>query len=619
MPERQLRRHVDEASLASLPSDEWTKRAERGFGGAPLSRAHDAAGRSKTGLLKNESNADEAFEDSEESTRQSWIPKMYVAQQSSSWGGYLSYLLPGRGKPLKSFTSGSDTRTDAPTADTRAAERSSHSRCYIENTESIQERRDDVDERCRQDHRNVDTMSSVEEISQISDITMDLRTILAESKFGGCEPLPTISEARRYVSPMSMHRESGQARTGKNDMIDFVFELMEENLCTPLNGSKAAEKKKKSFFNAVHDESINITKTNTNSLANNSIVQTSSSNRSRSNRTPRRSGKGSILPAPSNCTSSFAASAWSTKPALSGVKFSSSPAPPEQSPTREFVIVGKPPSPPPSVETNDNIGSSKRIISPEDEEQTLDWSKIMSFAERQLEGEDKSVMSKADSKISSRPSQSNRRSFFHDNNSTITDIKCNSTLNTFATATSKFDLPMADAKPDQTDQNRRVKSSTGSNSSSSHSTAVEALSSTDGSAAVQELRELSAMPMDSSSFEEEPRLLLTSLLLRLVRQLVPIFNRDGKSSRNAALTTSSLADEASESSHTPPVEPYGGEDIISDETITFRALRYVAFFLAFLLWPSGVPRRKIEYPPLPRKVEKPSLLKLVFEAPDEES
>jgi hypothetical protein len=604
-------------TLLSLPSDEWGRRSERGGASTRLNYPDDTAGRSKSRLLTKGLHAGGGSEEEEESTRQSGTAKSsYISNQSNSFAGYLSHLIPGK---AKSFTTGTDTRAETRT-ETRASERSSHSRCFIENTESIQDRRDDDDDARHREH-NDDNMSSVEEISQISDITMDIRTVIAESKFGTCTTLPTISEAKRYnpavcVSPMSMQREPDYAtdepKTVRNDMIDFVFELVEDAFCTPLNGSKAD--RKKAFSKAFQEESIKISRTN--SLVD--AFQTSSSKHSRSNRTPRRSGNGHIIQAASNCTQ--LSPTLSTKPAVNGVTVPISSAPSVPSLTRNdptFVIVDRPPSPTPTSVVNDKIKAAKRTSSATvDEEQTLDWSKIMSFAERQLEGDDKSVFTNTDSRVG-RLGRASRRSFFHDNNSTNGDIKPNNTLNSFATAKSKVDLASTDAKAVSSSvgnvgkecQQDKLAAYTSSNSASTHATAGGASSSSDGSAAVQELRQLSAM--DSSSFEEEPRLLLTSLLLRLVRHLVPFLKNDVKNGHQPGNASVAGGETNGSSSHLT-------HENYSDENIIFKALRYAAFILAFVFWPEGIPRRRIEYPPLPRKAEKPSLLKLVFEAPDEE-
>jgi hypothetical protein len=52
----------------------------------------------------------------------------------------------------------------------------------------------------------------------------------------------------------------------------------------------------------------------------------------------------------------------------------------------------------------------------------------------------------------------------------------------------------------------------------------------------------------------------------------------------------------------------------AEESIPFKLFRYSIFFLCFIFWPAGIPRRKVEYKPLPMKPETPSLLQLVFEA-----
>jgi hypothetical protein len=630
-------------TLQSLPSDEWGTRRSGTGASVTLSSspADDVAERSKSRLLtKRFSTKGESVE--EESARQSENAKhSYTTSfNSNSIADYLSHLI-STSNFAKSATTVTETRTTAidargeNRAETRGAvERSSHhSRCIIENTESIQERRDDDDDAHRD--QNDDVMSSVEEISQISDITMDIRTVMAESKFGTCSTLPTIAEAKRYnpagcVSPMSIDKESGcaaaETKSGlKKDIMDYVFELVEDAFCTPLNGSRAD--KKKAFAKAFQEESLKLSR-------NADLVdafQATSSKLSRSNRTQRRSGSGH-----SNVAQLSPAS--STKPAIDGVTVPTTPAPfvPSLVAKNEpaYVIVDRAPTPPSIAAGNDKIQPGRRTSAATvDDDQTLDWSKIMSFAERQLD--DRSVFtntksvytSTADSKVG-RIGRASRRSFFDNNSVTGDSIKPNNTLTSFATAKSKLDLastagkPVSSCKPGKAfAPDAQPTASTFSNSVSTHATASGVSSASEVSAVVQELRELPAM--DTSSFEEEPRLLFTSLLFRMVKQLIPALKNDDDGV-NTDSNEDSLETPSSGPSSGPSTDSTASsqhltlrEDCV-DEKVILTTLRYIAFVLAFVFWPEGIPRRKIEYPPIPKRVDKPSLLKLVIEAPPDE-
>jgi len=178
------------------------------------------------------------------------------------------------------------------------------------------------------------------------------------------------------------------------------------------------------------------------------------------------------------------------------------------------------------------------------------------------------------------------------------------------------------------DSDHSASSSFLSNSCSTHDTVA--------SNAVRELRELSAL--DSSSFEEEEtsRFLLTSLLFRFVRDIIP-GHELGKNSVNQEQEQEQVLDEASENCSVQQKEEkalsknsqllIGPQEEFSDERIVFKAFRYIVFtqriifqaihyilfIVLFVFWPSGIPRRKVNNPPLKRKTEEPSLLKLVCE------
>ncbi|KAL3920297.1 MAG: hypothetical protein SGILL_003333 [Bacillariaceae sp.] len=573
----------DEFSLHSChPSDEWGEKAAKSFENNPEEDPEEPREEHLRGV-------DETSPENPATDETSWFSKpdnkSYLS--NSSFAEYLSHIIPGRF--TNGCTSATDTKTDTRAGDTTRdevrTERSSHSRCYIENTESIRDRRDDRGRRdagrnsdARDDAGNNDAVYSVEEFTQISEITMDIPTVIAETKFAACSGLPTIEEARRFdpaiaactanFSRQNAKAHCGAGDTGVNDksgsnkdVIDFVFELVEDTFCVPLNRSKA--EKKKAFIEAYHEESVKFARTN-------SIVDPwqSSSKHSRSNRTARRSGKspGQTLSAKHDSDS------------FDPVEVSS-PSPSQVSKGKEasFTIVDRPPSAPHgAAQTPETL----------DEEQTLDWSKIMSFAEKQLEADEKSVLSKAElSKTLG--NRMDRQSFFPASNG----AERSRAAAGGAAATA--------ATNDTSQEGATTTASSLSNSSSTHATAAD---TTNISENVQDLRDFSAM--DSSSFEEEPRrLLLTSLLLQLFLRIIP---RVRSTQNQMSSTTKRNAEMLSEA--TRPLQEQVAEGAFH------KIFRLVYFALVFLFWPSGIPRKKPKNTPMPKKPEKPSLLKLVFEA-----
>ncbi|KAG7342917.1 hypothetical protein IV203_020862 [Nitzschia inconspicua] len=554
----------DEISLPSCaPSDEWGKECKSD---SQEGQAEDV----ERFCEQSEPN------DKKPTNETSWFSKhdhksSYLS--NSSFTEYLSNIIPSRFSQGCSTVTGTqrDAKADVFTRlDSKTTERSSHSRCYIENTESIRDRRDDRREErdangdnARDDSGNNDAVYSVEEYTQISEITMDIPTVVAESKFIACSGLPTIEEAKRFDPAIAactaeFSRKKMKARcgaTGENlkggskDVIDFVFELVEDTFCVPLNRSK--EERKKAFMEAYHEESIKFARTN-------SLVDPwqTSSKHSRSNRTPRRSGKSPF-------------SAPGTKYDKPTSDFIQS-TPKKGKEDAGFMIVDKSPPPRP------------QIFPKMDEEQTLDWSKIMSFAEKQLEADGKSVISKATEFSSVRTSMSDRRSFF-------------TTIDRSFTATQISDS--AAVSPINEHQEKSTASST-SSSSSTHATAAESANIVNEP--VQDLPNLSLM--DSSSFEEPRRLLLTSLLLRSFLQLFA-------KTKNTQQSVSQLQNkDASTVAITSCAE-----------SVFRKMVRFTSFFICFALWPAGIPRRKIEYTPILKKSPKPSLLKLVFEADEQQS
>jgi len=139
-----------------------------------------------------------------------------------------------------------------------------------------------------------------------------------------------------------------------------------------------------------------------------------------------------------------------------------------------------------------------------------------------------------------------------------------------------------------------------SNSNSTHATLASA------SDVVKELRELSAL--DSSSFEEESRFLLTSFLFRFVRRLIPGSNKlDENKSDDQEEQEERAFDEISENSPVHEKEDdmpamdnqvfVGPREECDNERIIFTALRYIAFVFAFIFWPTGIVRRAIHRQP----------------------
>lgn len=514
-------------------------------------------------------------------------------------------------------------------------ERSTHSRCVIENTEKVAERQNSRREQQRHqadgDAEAFDDCNgtrdhgySVEEFTQISELTMDIHTVMAEPKFPSCAALPTITEARKFnpalagCSPglakvtrknnnsdttssnlRSQCGLGGSPRGRKGDVIDFVFELVEDALCVPINGSKSD--KNKAFANAVHEESVKLARTN-------SLVdqfQTTGSKHSRSQRTTKRSNFATTTDQTATNTNVAVDSCQPMKDTARSSRTPNSMLASEHirdemgnhtdTPDRRestFVIVDKAPS---AIERSDapTHAPTPKPTATFNEEQTLDWSKIMSFAEKQLEvDENKSVLSKAESKFSrvSRMTRQSRKSFFTAMGDDEMDLSKTGTDNK---------VPVAP-------------SSSRSTSSSTHATAAVAANEANEnsrSSRVDGLRDVSAM--DSSTYDEDEhddengvsRLLLTSLLLKLLRQCISFVKATASKSIARRNRTTILAER--QITAQARIAQFGEESAI------FRCFRYVIFFLCFVLWPSGIPRRKVEYPPIPTKAEKPSLLKLV--------
>jgi hypothetical protein len=587
-------------------------------------------------------------------SRQSVMMDKSYDLSNQSFVSYLSHLVPIKmmnmdmSMSMSYGTSSPETHAKAEALTeqklkTQKAGSSSHSRCIIENTESIKDRRDDhkqyragrgegEGEDCTRDqnqnhhhHHDSSVMScSVEEISQISELTMDIHTVVpepAEHKFASCATLPTISEVKRFESTQIASctagalsikhkaRCSGEPNSTKcadkcdknsrnsNDMIDFVFELVEDALCTPVTGSKA--ERKKFFMEAFQEESekaIKIKTASKHSRSNNNNNTSTKSRRgsSRSRSRPRHTTAQTV-----NNTKS------STDP--TGGKTSRSEESMSDEISRVFMVDKSPDQTPELIlpKTNAPVG----------EDQTLDWSKMMSLAEKQLEAEEevRSIISSFSSGIMA------------------TRTASSSEKKKIVVATSKAEdnNGTSSQKLDQQDGDDTAASSL-SNSSRTHTTVA--------SDVVRELRELSAF--DSSSFDEEetPRFLLTSLLFGFMRRLVDK-KSDDQEQKHEQEQEQEVVDELYENCSSraiedtvlsknttnhllytgPPREEFSDERmviktfryIVFTQRIIFQAIRYILFIVYFIFWPSGIPRRKIKNQPLKRRSKEPSLLELV--------
>jgi hypothetical protein len=229
------------------------------------------------------------------------------------------------------------------------------------------------------------------------------------------------------------------------------------------------------------------------------------------------------------------------------------------------------------------------------DEQTLDWSKIMSFAEKQLEqDETKSVLSRAESKFSrvSRMTRQSRKSFFT------------------AMGDDEKDL----SNPLESENKETTESaSSRSTSASTRATAAKEASNSGRAGVTDVSRDVSVLDVSSLGDEDDdddddsiidgPRLLLTSLLLKFLRQCISFINESSHKSTEITSRSQILVDR--QLTATARIAQFGEESAI------FRFFRYIVFFLCFFLWPSGIQRRKVVYMPIPTKAEKPSLLKLV--------
>eukprot|EP00537_Pseudo-nitzschia_pungens_P004892 CAMPEP_0172360296 /NCGR_PEP_ID=MMETSP1060-20121228/4355_1 /TAXON_ID=37318 /ORGANISM="Pseudo-nitzschia pungens, Strain cf. cingulata" /LENGTH=696 /DNA_ID=CAMNT_0013082255 /DNA_START=110 /DNA_END=2200 /DNA_ORIENTATION=+ len=598
----------------------------------------------------------------------------YISNQASSFVDYLSHFTSTfsvEGSRLTKNTPSHTTETFAKTDDLKNKKKqakversgSSHSRCIIENTESIQDRRDEHKQHRNEDKgergseedglRDQSTMScSVEEISQISEITMP--TVVTEQQqrtFGNCSPtLPTISEGEQFNSAVcaSGVRTKAQCSAatdttknkseGNTDIIDFVFDLVEDALCKPMHTSKS--ERKKAFIEAFYEESDRVVKKTKRSgkephRENSKHTRSTSSSKSGSNRTSRSksaSNRTSSTKSASNRQPSRHTPVTCDSTDGSTVDPVDETAPLEASSRSErktsdsarVKIVDKPP-----------YSSGFRMFdAPHDEELTMDWSKMMSLAEKQLAAEGKSVTSVGEERsVTKEPSVTEEPSVAEEKSvasryskasavsgevtekvAIYTKMKGDPSGLPNARSPPKAVLLTEEASPKaviltEPTNTKSSPTSSISGSNSTHATLAESV--------VQELRELSAL--DSSSFEEQSRFLLTTSLFRIIRRMVPLFNRTEEEDEDRAFDEVSEDDESVEVLSTctstllgPHFEPFY-------DTAALKILRYVAFFAAFFLWPFGIERRAVALKPLPGMAKnrvdiKPaSLLQLVSE------
>lgn len=533
----------------------------------------------------------------------------------SSFADYLSHLVPTfsvQGSKVTnartSFSTATYSKEETVKPETKANNPgSSQSRCFIENTESIQDRQDEHKQaglgrgrgREEEDYARdqCGESCSVEEISQISEITMDVHTVVAEEKSGQCSALPTISEVKQFNSPISATCTSGirskaqcsavadtttNDNEGNNDIIDFVFSLVEDALCTPMKTSK--KERKKVFMEAFYEESEKATKLAKKNASRDPFRESSKHSRSSKGSTNTKRSANRTRNSPSPSPSPLNNSIGSTPDEAEISKWST-----RKSDNSTLKIVDKPPLEPTGLQTS---------FSPT-EEQTMDWSKMMSLAEKQLEAEEKSVISEV-----SEMSEVNNLTF---KNSLQQSISCDE-VNVNDASESAIAVDQSNVKPSVT--------SSVTTSSSTHATFTDDV--------VKELRELSAL--DSSSFEEESRFLITSTLLRFMRKLYPNSDGKGESYIKDYQNEEMLFDEISEASisfihKNNDVDNHvfqGQDEEFGKDDISLRIMRFIAFVYAFVFWPQGIKRRTIQQKPLnilkKRVQDKPtSLLQLVNE------
>ena len=241
---------------------------------------------------------------------------------------------------------------------------------------------------------------------------------------------------------------------------------------------------------------------------------------------------------------------------------------------------------------------------PQDEELTMDWSKMMSLAEKQLAAGEKHVGAEENSVVSRISAISRELS---EKASFYTSIRGDQSHSPQTNFRSKAAF---------VSKSTNIESSPTSsitNSSSTHGTMEHSV--------VQELRELSAL--ESSSFEEQSRFLLTSSLFRIMRHLIPTLNKPkweaDDEEEERAFDEVSADEKIAKAMSLARKRAVGPQGETFYDGAALQTLRIVAFFMAFVLWPYGVPRRPFQLRPLKTKKmtieSKPvvSLLQLVCE------
>jgi len=257
---------------------------------------------------------------------------------------------------------------------------------------------------------------------------------------------------------------------------------------------------------------------------------------------------------------------------------------------------------------------------PMDEELTLDWSKIMSFAEKQLEAEEKSILSKADSKSKTSNSICGGNNSSINNNNNNNEPFSNTRTNEESGEEVKNGTYMSPTSTATTTATTKTTGQEHENSTASsmrHSSSThETISEGTRSAVCESIRSTRSIVdesvqssidislLESCSYDEEPRLLLTSLIVRFLSRLIQVLKRGGEVDLEEQEVQ--LAQEV-----IFPQPEHANEGLVS------KAFRYAVFFLIFAFWPAGIPRTMVESSSTPH--EKPSLLKLVIEYDEKEA
>lgn len=432
---------------------------------------------------------------------------------------------------------------------------------------------------------------SVEEISQISEITMDIPTVAVEQKFMHCSALPTISEVKQFDSPeiaaactsgiRSRAQCSGGADTtknGNNDFLDYVFDLVEDAMCKPIKTSKS--ERKKVFMEAFLEESEKVVKLASKNASRDPFRESSKHSRSTTT-TKETANRRRNSPAPMDEID---------EPAIDQVETSMHSA--RKSDHSRMKIVDKPPLRAPGFQNSFPLG----------DELTMDWSKMMSLAEQQLEAEETSVVSK-DSRIS-------EVSKLSDKSSDYQSVRCDAPGQYDAPVMSGKSLPNMKPVASLIYGKKAAITIDKSNAKSSVASSVSTSSSTHATLAddvVRELRELSAL--ETSSFEEESRFILTSTLFRYMGSLIPgvseMIDRSGEEEEyeerafdEISVASQLILDKKDEILAMRNQAFNGINQEFENEEMTLKIARFIAFFYAFVFWPSGIARKQMPHQPL---------------------